>query len=81
MARKEVTPTQNPFCFLWLANCVLYSVVCSFFLLKEWKKQGPIKADKPQDQQEKFNNLRPGGGEDQKTTVDRESGNRKVERK
>ena len=27
------------------------------------------------------NNLRPGGGEDQKTTVDRESGNRKVERK
>ena len=38
MERYEVTPTQNPFGFLWLANCVLYSVVCAFLLMKGWKK-------------------------------------------
>ena len=37
MERYEVTPTQNPFGFLWLANCVLYSVVCAFLLMKGWK--------------------------------------------
>ena len=47
MARYQVTPTQNPFGFLWLANCVLYSVICAFLLMKRGKKQGPIKADKP----------------------------------
>ena len=45
--------------------------------MKVWKKQGPIKEDKPQDRK----NLRPGGGEGQKTNVNRESGHRKVERK
>ena len=35
MERYEVT--QNPFGFLWLASCVLYSVVCAFFLMKGWK--------------------------------------------
>ena len=30
MERYEVTPTQNRFGFLWLVNCVLYSVVCAF---------------------------------------------------
>ena len=35
MERYEVT--QNPFGFLWLANCVLYSVVCAFLLMKGWK--------------------------------------------
>ena len=49
MERYEVTPTQNPFCFLCLANCVLYSVVCAFLLMKGWKKQGPMKTDKQQD--------------------------------
>ena len=29
MARYEVTPTQNAFGFLWLANFVLYSMVCA----------------------------------------------------
>ena len=38
MERYEVTQTQNPFGFLWLANCVLYSVVCAFLLMKGWKK-------------------------------------------
>ena len=39
MERYEVTPKQNPFCFLCLANCVLYSVVCVFLLMKGWKKK------------------------------------------
>ena len=52
MERYEVTPTQNPFGFLWLANCALYSVVCAFLLMKGWKKQGPIKTDKLQDRKE-----------------------------
>ena len=37
MERYEVTPTQNPFGFLWLANCVLYSVVGAFLLMKGCK--------------------------------------------
>ena len=85
MERYEVTPTQNPFGFLWLANCALYLVVCAFLLMKGWKKQGPIKRDNPQDRKEKLKRIydqevvkiRP----NQKTTVDRKSGNRKVERK
>ena len=81
MEHDKVTPTQNPFGFLWLANCVLHLVVCAFLLMKGWKKQGQIKADKPQDRKKKLKNLRPGGGEDQKTTVNPVSGNRKVERK
>ena len=77
MERYMVIATQNPFGFLWLANCIVYSVVCAFLLMKGWKKQGPINEDKPQDGK----NLRPGGREDQKTNVNRESGNRKVESK
>ena len=30
-------PAQNP--FLWLANCVIYSVVVAFLVLKGWKKK------------------------------------------
>ena len=57
MERYEVTPTQNPFGFLWLANCVLYSVLCAFLLMKGWKKQGPIKRDKPQERKEKLKRI------------------------
>ena len=32
-------PAQNAFVFLWLANCVIYSVVVAFLLLKGWKKK------------------------------------------
>ena len=27
-------PVQNPFVFLWLANCVIYSVVVAFLVIK-----------------------------------------------
>ena len=32
-------PAQNPFVSLWLANCVIYSVVVAFLVLKGWKKK------------------------------------------
>ena len=32
-------PAQNPFLFLWLANCVICSVVVAFLVLKGWKKK------------------------------------------
>ena len=32
-------PAQNPFVFLWLANCVVYSVVVAFLVMKGWKKK------------------------------------------
>ena len=57
MERYEVTPTQSPFGFLWLANCVLYSVVCAFLLMKGWKKQVPIKAERSQDTKEKLKRI------------------------
>ena len=34
-------PAQNP--FLWLANCVIYSVVVAFLVLKGWKKKSEQK--------------------------------------
>ena len=32
-------------------------MVCAFLLMKGWKKQGPIKADKPQDRKEKLKRI------------------------
>ena len=34
MEREKATPTDNPFKYMWLANCILYSVVTSFLVLK-----------------------------------------------
>ena len=31
-------PAQNPFVFLWLANCIIYSVVVAFLVMKAGKK-------------------------------------------
>ena len=39
MKQNVVNPSENPFSYLWLANCVIYSVVVAFLLLKGWKKQ------------------------------------------
>ena len=36
---KQASPGENPFSYLWIANCVLYSVVVAFLLNKGWKKQ------------------------------------------
>lgn len=41
MKKQDVFPVDNPFSYLWIANCVLYSVVVAFLLHKGWKKQGP----------------------------------------
>ena len=40
MKQCKVSPTDNPFSYLWIANGVLYSVVTAFLLYKGWKKQG-----------------------------------------
>ena len=40
MKQCRVSPKDNPFSYLWIANCVLYSVVTAFLLHKGWKKQG-----------------------------------------
>lgn len=39
MEQYQVSPRENPFSYLWIANCVLYSVVMAFLLNKGWKKQ------------------------------------------
>ena len=46
MKQCRVSPTDNPFSYLWIANCVLYSVVTAFLLYKGWKKQGSGKSSK-----------------------------------
>ena len=32
-------PVQNPFVFLWPANCVIYSVVVAFLVMKGWEQK------------------------------------------
>ena len=39
MEQQQLSPRENPFSYLWIANCVLYSVVMAFLLNKGWKKQ------------------------------------------
>ena len=39
MKQNQASPGENPFSYLWIANCVLYSVVVAFLLNKGWKKQ------------------------------------------
>ena len=39
MEQHQVSPRENPFSYLWIVNCVLYSVVMAFLLNKGWKKQ------------------------------------------
>ena len=39
MEQHQVSPREDPFSYLSVANCVLYSVVMVFLLNKGWKKQ------------------------------------------
>ena len=32
-------PSKNPFGYLWMINCIVYSVVAALFVQKGWKKQ------------------------------------------
>ena len=47
LMRREVEhsidPITNPFGYLWMANCILYSVVAAFLINKGWKKESGIK--------------------------------------
>ena len=42
MKQNEVNnapdPAQNPFVFIWLANCVIYSEVVAYLVMKGRKK-------------------------------------------
>ena len=31
-------PAQDPFGYLWIVNCTLYSVIVAFYISKDWKK-------------------------------------------
>ena len=31
-------PAQDPFGYLWIVNCILYSVIVAFYISKDWKK-------------------------------------------
>ena len=39
MEQHQVSPRENPFSYLWIANCVLYLAVMAFLLNKGWRKQ------------------------------------------
>ena len=39
----SVDPTTNSFWYLWIANCVLYSMFEAFWINKGWKKESSIK--------------------------------------
>ena len=46
LEQEKATSTDNPFTYIWLANCILYSVVAAFLVLKGWKKNPKDKATK-----------------------------------
>ena len=48
LEQNKVVPVETPFAYLWIANCVLYSVVATlnFLLLKGWKKDPKDKTTK-----------------------------------
>ena len=41
MKQQNVFPAENPFFYLWITNCVLYSVVVAFLLHKDGKSRAP----------------------------------------
>ena len=43
MSQNSISPIDNPFGYLWLANCVLYSTVVAFLLLKGCKKTESVR--------------------------------------
>ncbi|PFX31281.1 Polycomb protein Scm [Stylophora pistillata] len=57
MRQQKVLPTDNPFTYLWIASCVLYSVVIAFLLYKGWKKKGPKRPSAGESKQQKRRRL------------------------
>ena len=39
MEQQQVSPKENPLSYLWVANCLLYSVVMALSVNKCWKKK------------------------------------------
>ena len=44
MEKNKVSELDQPFVYLWMANCILYAVVVTFLLAKNWKKNGNSQA-------------------------------------
>lgn len=57
MRQQKVLPTDNPFTYLWIASCVLYSVVIAFLLYKGWKKKGSKRPSAGESKQQKRRRL------------------------
>ena len=86
--QNKVSPTINPFGFIWLANCVLYSVVVGFLLLKGWKKQGTGVGKSKRENQQRWKRELEGKVKDlrrkisiAKSEIDRLKENRKLTKK
>ena len=54
MKQCKVSPTDNPFSYLWVANCVLYSVVTAFLLYKGWKKPAANRSSEHKNKRSKW---------------------------
>lgn len=48
--RSVPDPVENPFGFLWLVNCIVYSVIIAFYISKGWKKNSREKEIRWEDQ-------------------------------
>ena len=57
MRQQKVHPTDNPFTYLWIVSCVLYSVVIAFLLYKGWKKKDPKRPSAGESKQQKRRHL------------------------
>ena len=44
MEKNKVSEIDQPFVYLWMANCILYAVVVAFLLAKNWTKNGNSQA-------------------------------------
>ena len=54
MKQNAINTSENPFSYLWLANCVVYSVVVAFLLRKGWKKQRSSQTYGPRRKEQKW---------------------------
>ena len=57
MRQQKVLPTDNPFTYLWIENCVLYSVVIALLLCKGWRKKGPKRPSVRESKEQKRHRL------------------------
>lgn len=54
MSQNTVLPVENPFGYLWVANCALYSAVIAFLLIKGWRKEHTMRTDSGKRHSDKY---------------------------